>query len=112
MVPSLFTEKHDDFYQQASSIVGLSVPFQVQNGGKDYPMLRAVGYRVSPKSGPLCLFLRTRHHSDGSFSTDGGCIRPNATGSTGLHCTSSRSYHKHISKHLTKFSLTLLVALT
>ena len=52
MVPSLFTEKHDDFYQQASSIVGLSVPFQVQNGGKDYPMLRAVGYRVSPKSGP------------------------------------------------------------
>ena len=52
MVPSLFTEKHDDFYQQAFSIVGLSVPFQAQNGGKDYPMLRAVGYRVSPKSGP------------------------------------------------------------
>ena len=52
MVPSLFTEMHDDFYQQASSIVGISVAFQVQNGGKDYPMLRAVGYRVSPKSGP------------------------------------------------------------
>ena len=38
MVPSLSIEKHDDFYQQASSIVGLSVPFQVQNGGKDYPI--------------------------------------------------------------------------
>ena len=57
MVPSLSIEKHDDFYQQASSIVGLSLPFQVQNGGKDYPMLRAVGYRVSLKSGlPLSCF--------------------------------------------------------
>ena len=57
MVPSLSTEKHDDFYQQASSIVGLSVPFQVQNGGKDYLMLRAVGYKVSIKSGlPLSCF--------------------------------------------------------
>ena len=99
MVPSLFTEKHDDFYQQASSIVGLSVPFKVQNGGKDYPMLRAVGYRVSPKSGPPLSCFENKTLSDGSFSTDGGCIHPNATGSTGLHGTSSRSYHKHISKH-------------
>ena len=41
-----------------------------------------------------------------------GCICPNVTGSTGLHRTSSRSYHTHILQHITIFSVTLYVALT
>ena len=47
MVISLSTEKYDDFYQQASSIVGLTAPF---------PFGMVVGQRASPQpsSPQLC----------------------------------------------------------
>ena len=90
MVLSLSTEKYDDFYQQASSIVGLVAPFL-------FGMV--VGYRASPQPCSLQLCFENMTTSRQAFL----CL--NATGSTGLHYTSSRSYHKNISQHQTNLSV-------
>ena len=100
MVTSLSKEKHDDFYQQVSSIVGLSVPFQVRNRGKDYQILRAVGYRVSPKSGapPSCfenetpfgwVFLHYAHIQQVVL----GYMVPVAEVTTNISCNTKLTFH-------------------
>ena len=107
-VLSLSTEKYADLYQQASSKADLSASFQF--GMVD---------RISRLQGltstwPSCVLFWEQdiQHLDVPSSSIAGCICPNVTGSTGLHRTSSRSYHTPILQQWIIFSVTLYVALT